>query len=568
MTSDWRLRATVVNDPVAANQQAAARQAQQLGLPDGPNTAPVQINRDTFNIPTVTPQELNNPQPYFQNPSPSVPFNPQQIRESVGLDVSTPTPPPTPDWRSRARLLPPQQVEQPNENQAAIDFQESNPILRTAGRGARNLVGGVTGMIDLPLTALKTGVLGAGLATGNETLQEIGMTPALRESSLGLIDQATGDRLKPVGAIENVADFASELLVPAGGGGLASKADNVASGVDDIAKTLLNPTGTVEQAVKRSLPAPRVTQDASKIGFREVKQASGAAYREAEELGGVVAPEGANMFIKKMLRSAKPENERLGRVFKEGPVGDILESIQKEYAERPMSLADIEALDQRLTEEASRYFSKIDGAKPEFGQIKNIQAALREAVEQSIDDPNLIDGATEGFDAYKRAVQLYARGKRLEEIDDVVQKAIGQQQPARALRRGFDRLRRSKGFNRYTKEEQAIIDTIVDPNFSDNAVEILTSRIPGLIGLGSGQPVLGGALAVGASGARKLAERNQLSRVNRLERQVLEGTEIFQNLGPKDLSILEKRGLNAILGISPRESSSNDVDVGQQLLTE
>ena len=441
------------------------------------------------------------------------------------------------------------------ENAAAIQFQHDHPFLRTAGRGARNVAGAVTGAVDLATLPLKTAALGAGIATGSETLQDVGMSPGLRDLTLDAIDDATGDRLKPIGTMDKIGDFASEMVVPLGGAQVATKADSVA----DIPKMLVNPAGAVETVTRKALPAPLQPEKIARLGFKDVKKAAAKSYKQAEELGGVVKSQGADNFIQKMTRSVDSENERVSRVFKRGPIKDLLDDIQSEYAGKPMTLDDIEALDQKLTKEASRYFSKVDGAKPEYGDIKGIQAALREAVEESVENANLIEGSDEGFQAYKQAVMLYARGKRLEEVDDVVQKAMGQEQPARALRRGFDRLRQRKGFSRYTKEEQEIINTIADETLSSEGMRFLTSRLTGIVGIGSGEPLIGSALAAGSIGARQIEKAGQLSKVNKLETQILKGTGLQRALTPKDLSIFQKRGLNAILNISGKSVATEDI---------
>lgn len=462
-------------------------------------------------------------------------------------------------WRDRASPVNEFVAQKPVENQEAIDYQAEHPVLRTLGRAGRNVAGAATGAVDLATLPLKTAALGAGLATGSETLKDIGMTPPLRDLTLDAIDEATGDRLKPIGTMDKIGDFASEMVVPVGGASTATKLDKT----QDIGKMLINPTGVVESQVKKAMPAPTLPP-ASKIGFKEVKKASAAAYKKADELGGTINEQGANTFISKVRKAVVPENERTGRVFKNETVRKLVDDIAEEYSDKPMTLSDIEALDQTLGREANRFFSKIDGAKPEFGDIKDIQHALREAVEESINNPEFIKGSTEGFDAYKNAVMLYARGKRLEEIEGIVNRSLGQQQPARALRRGFDRLRQSKGFSRYSQEEQAIIDTLANETLSSEGVKAFTSRLPAIIGFGSGNPVIGGALYAGGAGARKLEKAGQLSKVNKLQTQVLKETGLQQRLTPKDISIFTKAGLNALV----TETGKGRVqDVGEQLLS-
>lgn len=437
-------------------------------------------------------------------------------------------------------------------------------IGRTVGMAGRTVASGYASLADVALLAPKTLAAGAeGIAEASglkgtrleRGLEKIRTLPTMRESTQGVIDQVTGGILKPKTTSEKIITGAGELAFPFGVYGKATQTAEKMPGILSAAKDVLNPMEAAASIAMKKYPAPLNMQSIKKLGFEDVKKEAQKAYKYAEETGGILRPQAANKFIEKMWKATDPENPRIKRVFKKGPVSDLLNDITKEYTGKPMTLSDVEALDQRLTKEASRYFSKIEGAKPEYGDIKAIQSALRDAVEESVNKKDVFAKTTEGFDALKRATQLYARGKRLEDVDDIVQKALDQEQPARALRRGFARLKNSKSFNKFSKQEQNLIKKIAEEKVSDDALKFFSSRLLGLMGVASGQPIAGSAIYAGGMGVRALEKAGALAKVNKLEDEILRGTGFAGSKIPKVLTPTQK----GILG-----TSANVMARGQQ----
>lgn len=104
----------------------------------------------------------------------------------------------------------------------AEEFANESPIARTIGRTARTGLAGISSLADIGLLVPKTGALLAGMgaeALGAENLgqglQAWGATPSMRDTTLSIIDQATGGVLQPTGAIDRAGDFAGELIASA-----------------------------------------------------------------------------------------------------------------------------------------------------------------------------------------------------------------------------------------------------------------------------------------------------------------------------------------------------------------
>ena len=424
-------------------------------------------------------------------------------------------------------------------------------IPKTVGKSGRTVAAGVASLPDTALLIPKTlaaggegvleslGLEGSALERG---LQKVRTTPTMRESTVGIIDEATNNQFQPQGTLQKVIMAGGEMAVPAGALSKAQKGAKNAPGMVDAFKGVLNPLGSIEAKAKEVRPAPNVIKKQAKIGAAKVKKVAAKAFKKAEKEGGEVSPEGVNDFIRKMFSAAEPENKRAGRVFKSEPVNKLLKNIYDEYADKSMTLDDFKSLDSKLGEQANSYFSKIDGAAPEYGSIKAIQAALREAVEEAVDNPNLVI-KTKGFDSYKKAIQLYASAKRLEEVEDIVNKSLSQQQPARAIRRGFNRLRNQKGFNRFSPEAQDIINKISDESLTDEALKSMTSRLGAVIGVGTGHPVLATILTGLSFLARKGETAKELRSVGALNKTIIKNTGLLNDLGPKTITDTQRGAL-------------------------
>ena len=426
-----------------------------------------------------------------------------------------------------------------------------NPILRKLGQAGRTIAAAAASLPDTALMVPKTlagmveyGVSRSPLKDGviQKYANKIRTNPTMRDSVVQGVDTVTQDQLKPQGLAENIIMGGGELAFSAGAMGKGAEKVISSPGIKEAIRGILEPSQAVSDIASVKIPAPKLDKPIKQMTYGDVKKEAARTYKYAAEEGGVLKPRAANRFIDKMLKAAEPENARVRRAFKKGPISQTLDDIFEEYYDKHMTLDDVEALDQKLTEVSKGFYSKIEGAKPGYGEIKAVQKALRESVEESVGQLD-VEGGKKGFEALKKATSLYAKSKRLEEIDDIVQKALDQEQPARALRRGFAKLERDKGFNRFSPEEQAVIKQIAYESMSDDSIKFLTSRLTGIIGIATGHPILGGALAAGGKATRELKKAGQLSKITKLEKLILKSAGLqtetaAANLTPKQMKAL------------------------------
>lgn len=225
----------------------------------------------------------------------------------------------------------------------AQEFAAEHPIIRTAGRGVRDVAGAVAGLADIPLLGVKTLAAGAeyGLEkTGFEGsplergLEKVRTTPTMTESVLGVIDEATGERLKPISKAEEVTDIGIQVLAPTGS--LSTIMKGIEKGIaTGINKTLQKNVKVTPEAVdytkelaktaiqKYGIPlrVDQVTDSRAITGYQKIAQDlpfSGAAKQEkiqTKAFNKAVAKtigEDVDNFVPSTMKRAK---KRIGEVF-------------------------------------------------------------------------------------------------------------------------------------------------------------------------------------------------------------------------------------------------------------
>ncbi len=309
-----------------------------------------------------------------------------------------------------------------------------------------------------------------------------------------------------------------------------------------------------------SKKANNIIKNLNDYSYDALKKESNKLYKKANEYGGLLEERTANKFVSNAFKSATPENVRIQKISKQSPVTDLLVDIKKEYAGRPMSLDDVGALDQYLSKEKQRYFSQIDGAAPEYSEIAAVQRSLRDSVVNA--EPKDILGGKEGFDAYQEAVKVYAASKRLEDIEDIINTSSYQQQPARAMLRKFAKLKNSKEYKKYTKKEREIIDKLASESLSADMMKSLTSRLTGIIGIGSGNPLAGTALSAAGVGARNLEQRGMLGQIGKLSKEISDSV-VFKKPAPEN--VYKERFLGNVMKTTGSTLGGLDKMRGRQL---
>ncbi len=425
------------------------------------------------------------------------------------------------NWRNRSIPVTAEQTPAEVANLTpAQTLQNENPLLRTAGRLGRNVAAGVASIADIALLVPKTAALGAAALTGNETLKKIGMTPSMHDSTQGVIDQATGNTLKPTGFGEKAVDFGAELLTGTGVSQIPAKA-GAAPGIMDAVRGVMNPG----EVIANSMPkVPQGFKSSPKLTSDQLRAQASGKYQQAEKIGGALKPEFTNNFLDE-IEKAKPQTVAGKLISGDSPFTKLVEKLTGTIDEktgeviggirnRPMTLDEAQEIDEYLSE-AIDGFTELGKLTKQGKKLYDIQTTLRDMIEGA--DESLIDGGKEGFEAITSARSLWAKSRRLADVERIIQKAEQMEVPATGIKTGFRTLynnpNRMRGF---TAQEKEAIRKIAEGGPVGDLLKTFGSRLVTIGGAVKGGPV-GAAMGYGAATAsRGAANKMALSKAEKV----------------------------------------------------
>lgn len=414
----------------------------------------------------------------------------------------------------------------------AQEFQNDQPLLRTLGRGIRSVTSGLASVADLPLLAVKTAALGGGLAAENmgapeigRGLQRVGMLPSMADSTRALIDQATGDRLKPTGTIDKIGDFAGEMISSAApfarGADIISKAVK-GPGIKDAVSGTLNPQGYAERVFVNKRPVPR------KITSEVLKKQAGSAYKAAEESGDILPASFTDEFLEKASK-VKPKTVA-GQLTTGRDAADDLLDRWAALSNKPLTINDIQDMDEGLSQLIDGFW-KNGRLEKEGKKLFDIQTTLREMVEN-----------TDGGGTLAEARKLWAKSSRMKDIERVITRAEQGENPAQAIKTGFRTLynnpNRIKGFS---KAEREAIKKAAESGFATDLLKTFGSRLIPIASTIKGGPMGAAAGYASAALSRDAAARLQLSKANKIAEIIAKGPPV------SNPPLLTNQGVAALL---------------------
>jgi len=394
----------------------------------------------------------------------------------------------------------------------AQEYAKSNPIERTLGKTGKAVAGGLSSLVDTALLVPKTAALAAGMglqAVGAEgagqSLIDLGTTPTMRDMTVGAIDNATGGKLKPTGMIDKVGDFTGEVI--AASAPVAQLASKIPVVGESIA-TVLDPARTVQQTALNALPTPqapvaRPTAEATK------KQAN-AAYSRATELGGTLNAKATDSFLDDVATKVMPQT-KAGKALagSDSPVSKIMQRLES-LRGQAINLDEAQEMDEILGEAIDSEFG-LKGLSKQGKKLLDIQTSFREMIENASDD--MLEGSKEGFEAVKEGRTLWGRAMRMKDIEKIVARAEGAEQPASVIKNGFRTLANNETRMRgYSKAEKAAIKKMAHENLAMEAVRGIASRLFGIGSAVAGGPkgyVIGKGVEMGARGIRDASMRGR-----------------------------------------------------------
>lgn len=249
----------------------------------------------------------------------------------------------------------------------------------------------------------------------------------------------------------------------------------------------------------------------------ELRSIGSGLYKKAAELGGKVKPEASDKFIED-IQKLKPQTE-LGKAYAgESAFTQSVDKLATIMKGKPVSLDEAQELDELLGDEIDAHVE--NGQLNKQGKkLLDVQSAFRNMIENA--PPEHIVGGAEGFKALQQARQVWAASRRAADIERIVSRAENTQNPATAIKSGFNALlhnpSRMRGFS---AEEKEAIQKAAESGIASDLLGIVGSRLNPIIGWASGTGLGGEAALTGASmaarGAKNAVQVNRAKNVTNL----------------------------------------------------
>lgn len=383
--------------------------------------------------------------------------------------------------------------------------------------------------------------------------------------SLALGGDVTGEALKSAGrglsaltpdAIENPlkqgVQFVSKAALNTPQGQAALSALNLGKmGYSKLEEISPRTTRNIEAAANIGLAVPvgkglsvvgnKVTKTAKDIipapapiySSAEIKDLSSQLYKQVETAGGSLKPEARDILISKVEKAADIGGERLtsGKTIFE----DMLDTLSKKKGQA-LTLEGVQKLDSELTGLIQKERT-ITGITPEGLKLQNLQDDFRDVIRNPSE--GLVVGGREGFDALQQATKQWSVGKKLEEIENILEYAKKTDNPATSIKAQFRTLSKNKKrMAGYTPDERKFINKAAESSkFADFLRTTAGSRLIGsMIGSTGGAfgggvmgAIVGAGVGAAVSGsARKGAEILQKGRVKKLQKAVSKRADIYK----------------------------------------
>lgn len=293
----------------------------------------------------------------------------------------------------------------------------------------------------------------------------------------------------------------SKLLSPA----LSKLASNSGNAVAQSADSSLTPDAIA--TAKSSLPATAA----------DMQGLANTSYKQAEDLGGQIAPQGTNKFVSE-AEKIMPQTAAGKIVAGETDATKLVARLQT-LKDKPLSLAEAQEIDEALGE-AIDSNSVLGKVNKQGLKLAKIQGALRDVMHSPSEGD--LAGSGAGFDALRQGQAYWSQMMKMRDLERIQTNATLTDNTATSIRSGVRAILRSPARAKYyAPQEISSLKKAASTGILGEALRGVGSRLTqyaaGGAGFAAGGPVSGlvaGAAAHAVSGtARNLAEKLQTSRL-------------------------------------------------------
>lgn len=255
----------------------------------------------------------------------------------------------------------------------------------------------------------------------------------------------------------------------------------------------------------------------------EVRIKAGDLFKQLDNSGVSLSPDVADKFRGTVIQNLNLNGE--AKLFASNPVAERLVNNIGEFAGKPMTFGTAKQIDEALGDLAYSTmdnFGKLDATGKKF---LDLQGVLRESME-----------SVPGNETLTEARKLWSSSLRMRDIERIVERSRGKEQPATVIKNGFNTLlNRGDKLKSYSPAEVRAIQKAAQTGIVTDAFKLAGS---GLVPIGSavagafGGPI-GSALGFGAGyiaqqGAKAVGIARQTSRANKAIRAVAEGSGLVR----------------------------------------
>jgi hypothetical protein len=206
-------------------------------------------------------------------------------------------------------------------------------------------------------------------------------------------------------------------------------------------------------------------------GSEEVRAKGGELFKQAETMGGNVPPQVADQFRSKVLSHLNLDSE--AKLYSSNPVAERLTKNLQDFAGQPLSFNTAKQIDEALGDLAYGTMDNFGKLSSEGKKFLDLQASLRDAMD-SVPDNEIV----------REARKYWSTSLRMREIERIIEKAQGKEQPVTAIKNGFSALlNRGDKLKSYSVKEVKAIRKAAKTGIVTDVIKLAGS---GLVPIGSG----------------------------------------------------------------------------------
>lgn len=255
-----------------------------------------------------------------------------------------------------------------------------------------------------------------------------------------------------------------------------------------------------------------------------LRKEANKAYDLAAKSGGSIKPKAVNSFLDNVSMDVRPQT-RAGKLVRGGDeVSEDIMGRLEMLRDNPIDLNEFNEIDQYLSDVIDNHVLPTGKLNAQGRKIKTIQSNLRDTIENASADD--IAGGAEGFAALKEARKLWSKQATLRDIEKIVTRSEMMAQPSTGIRSGLRTyLSNPKNTRSLSKQEIEALTKAAKQGAGQEVLNLIASRLPSTIAVGSGSPLVGGALRVGAIPVRNLSEQMTLGRLGDATQLIARGAQ-------------------------------------------